>query len=84
MPVDDIELENMYQLVLNKLEINRQEETSLKIFLHTCNEIKKIPSKEDPNVMQDILDRNLGIKMAFTRRQAIYDKLLDDKTTLGL
>ena len=84
MPVDDIELENMYQLVLNKLEINRQEETSLKIFLYTCNGIKKIPSKEDPNVMQDILDRNLGTKMAPTRRQAIYDKLVTDKVTLGL
>jgi len=84
MPVDDDIMKIMLKNAYDKLTTNGEERTKLKQFIQACTEITKIQSSIDPKVMEDVVDKNLGVKMSSARRQAIYDKLLIDKTGLGL
>lgn len=84
MTVDDTQLSKMLQSAYDKLTINGNERSNLKNFIRNCTEIIKVPKENNSSEMKDVIDDTLGIKMATTRRQAIYDKLLTDKTNLNL
>jgi len=84
MPVDDAILKTTLESANQKLTINGIERSKLKIFIQSCIGITAVPTREDPKVMKDIMDKNLGTKMSTVRRQAIYDKIIADKTPLGL
>lgn len=84
MPVDDTELSKMLQSAYDELDIHNSKRSALKEFIQTCSEITKVPTQDDPTKMEVGNDRLLGTKLTEGRRQAIYTKLLADKTTLGL
>ena len=84
MPVDDAALDTMLQDASTKLDTLNQERNKLRTFIQTAKQIKKIPTRDDPTVFKDVMDRNLGVKMTAGRRDAIFAKLVADKTTLGL
>lgn len=84
MPVDDAELTRMWKNAKMKLNYINTELSQLRQYIAGCEEIIKVPKEDDPKVMRDVMDKRLGIKMSVIRRQEIYDKLLTDKTTLGL
>lgn len=83
MPVDDTNLNNMLILAREKLDSNDEKQSQLRIFIAGCNEIKKTLGSSEGK-MEIKKDRYLGTKISVTRRQAIYDKLVADKITLGL
>lgn len=83
MPVDDAEIDSMLDLANKKIESNHAERSKLKTFIVACTEIKKIPVDSE-GTMGVKKDRYLGTKLADARRQAIYDKLITDKISLGL
>jgi hypothetical protein len=84
MPVDDAELKLMCDKAIAELNINGVRKYNLKQFIQTCTEITQQPTESDPQIMKDVIDNDLGTEMTTTRRQAIYDKLLEDKVTLEL
>jgi len=84
MPVDDVELKSMCNKAITELNITGTRRTGLKHFIKACIEITPQPTEDDPQIMKDVIDKNLATKMSTTRRQAIYDKLLEDKITLEL
>jgi len=81
MPVDDEEIETMLQLANTKEDLNCDERSKLKIFIGGLKEIKKI---EVDGKLEVKIDRHLGTEISTLRRQAIFDKLLVDRTELGL
>ncbi len=83
MPIDDKELATMLKSAYEKLTIMNTDRNKLKEFIQRCTGITKQPT-EDPEVMKDVMDMNLGIKMSSTRREAIHNRLLSDKTELGI
>jgi len=84
LTVNDAELKSMYDKVSTELDIVGKRKTELNKFKRNCVDIIKQPTEDDPQIMKSVMDKNLGIKMSTTRRQAIYDKLLADKITLEL
>lgn len=84
MPVDDAELSNMLQSANDELVALNEKRRKVDNFIQRCTEITKIPSQADPTKMEVRNDRLLGVKLVAARRQAGYDKLLEDKVTLGL
>lgn len=84
MPIDEQELASVLKSAYDKLTINGNEKIKLRKFILGCTEITQQYTEEDPQVLKDIMDSDLGVKMTTTRRQAIYDKLLANKTELGL
>lgn len=86
MPVDDENLATMLQSAYEKLGANGEERQQLKIFIQGCTEITMVPTPTEANPDKKTVgkDRLLGVALTTTRRQAIYDKLVTDKATLGL
>jgi len=84
MPVDDTKLNTMLKAAHEKLSSNTIERSKLKSFIEGCAAITKVPTQDDPTIMEIPNDRMLGAKYSSTRRNEIYDKLLADKITLGL
>lgn len=84
MTIDDSEISTMLKSAHEKLTVNGMERTKLKQFINRCTEIIQTPTTDDPKVMKDIMDDTLEVEMSTDRRQAIYDKLLVDKTTLKI
>ncbi len=84
MPVDDNAILDMLQSANDELNVISSKKASLRKFIQGCKEITKVPKKDDPKIMEIRNDRLLGIPLTPVRRQAIYDKLLDDKVKLGL
>lgn len=84
MPVNDTELKNMLDLANKELDSNDDKRSKLKVFIRDCQEITKVPTKDDPKVMEIGRDKSLGTKMSSARRLDIWNKLVADKTDLGL
>lgn len=84
MPVDDDAILEMLQSANTELDVISNKKAELRKFIQGCKEIIKVPKKDDPEIMEVRNDRLLGIPLTPVRRQAIYDKLLNDKITLGL
>jgi len=84
MPVDNAELTKMIQLAHLKLKTVKAEQNKLSDFIENCASILETPNVENPESMNEIKDPNLGKKMSVARRQAIYDVILVDKSTLDL
>jgi len=84
MPVDDVELKSMCDKAITELNITGSRRTGLKHFIKNCTEITQVPTEDDPEIMKDVMDFDLGATMSDARRQGIYDKLLVDKISLEL
>jgi len=84
MPVDDDELALMLKNAHTKLNDTNTTLSKLRKFIGGCKEIIKVPTEGSPQIKEIGEDRLLGTKMAASRRQAAYNKLLQDKITLDL
>lgn len=84
MPIDEVKLKDMIQSASDKLQVNGEERVKLKQFSGHCSEILQVPTVADPNIMENPKDRLLGTKMNDSRRQASYDVLVLEESSLGL
>ncbi len=63
MPVDDDNLKTLVGLASTRLQAIGAEKEKLHEFLTRCGVIIKQPTEDNPNAFQDVVDRNLGIKI---------------------
>jgi len=90
MPVDESILLQVQADLRTKLDANSLERQSLKRLLQEANEIQQITVSdavpENPGRTKKVMpkDTALGKDMSVSRRQEIYDKIMADKTALGI
>jgi len=90
MPVNEATLLQIQADIRTKLDANSLERQALKRLLQDANEIQQISVSdavpEDPGRIKKIMpmDTALGKEMSVVRRQEIYDKIITDKTALGI
>ena len=90
MPIDEAVLLQTQADIRTRLDANSLERQTLKQLLQDANTIEQRTvsdaTPEDPTKTKKIMpvDRSLGKDMSVTRRQEIYDKIMAEKTTLGI
>jgi hypothetical protein len=90
MPVDEANLEVIKTDLRVKLNENSAERIKLKELLKLSTDITKVdvpdPTPEDTARTKKEMpkDKSLGSEMSVARRDQIYDKIVSEKTALGI
>ena len=90
MPIDEAVLAQAQADIRAKLDANSLERQAVKKLLQDANSIEQLTvsdaTPENPSKTKKIMpkDKALGKDMDIVRRQEIYDKVIADKTALGI